>query len=92
MDCFSIPRLAGSLSQKIFNNDFQAGVNLVVPRMLLPFGWGNAGRYGLPKTTFSTSLQIFNQDQTYSNRYLINTLNYSWWQNPNLQHSYTPSS
>lgn len=84
------PRLAGSLSQKIFNNDFQAGVNLVVPRMLLPFGWGNAGRYGLPKTTFSTSLQIFNQDQTYSNRYLINTLNYSWWQNPNLQHSYTP--
>lgn len=84
------PRLSGKLSDKIFNNDFQAGVNLVVPRMMLPFGWGNTGRYGLPRTTFSTNVQIFNQDRTYSNRYLINTLNYSWWQKPNLQHSYTP--
>lgn len=84
------PRLSGSLSNKIFNNDFQAGVNLVVPRMLLPFGWGNEGRYGLPRTTFSSNIQIFNQDKTYSNRYFINTLNYSWWQSPNLQHSYTP--
>lgn len=84
------PRLTGKLSDKIFNNDFQAGVNLIVPRMMLPFGWGNTGRYGLPRTTFSTNLQIFNQDRTYSNRYFINTLNYSWWQSPNLQHSYTP--
>lgn len=84
------PRLTGKLSDKIFNNDFQAGVNLIIPRMMLPFGRGNAGRYGLPRTTFSTNIQIFNQDRTYSNRYFINTLNYSWWQRPNLQHSYTP--
>ena len=84
------PRLSGSLSDKIFNNDFQAGVSLSVPRMLLPFGWGNAGLYGLPRTTFSSNIQIFNQDRTYSNTYFINTLNYSWWQTPNLQHSYTP--
>src|SRR5690606_17543096 len=41
------PRLSGKLSEKIFNNDFQAGVSLVIPRMLLPFGWGNTGRFGL---------------------------------------------
>lgn len=84
------PRLTGNLSQKIFNNDFQVGVNLVVPRMLLPFGWRSSGRYGLPRTTLSSSLQLFDQDGTYSNRYLINTLNYTWWQNPSLQHSYSP--
>ena len=84
------PRLEGKLGNKIFNNDFQAGVSLSVPRMLIPFGWGSTGLYGLPRTTFSSNLQLFNQDRTYSNKYLINTLNYSWWQTPNLQHSYTP--
>lgn len=84
------PRLPGNLAQKIFNNDFQVGVNLVVPRMLLPFGWRSSGRYGLPRTTLSSSLQLFDQDGTYSNRYFINTLNYSWWQRSNLQHSYSP--
>lgn len=84
------PRLEGGLSQKIFNNDFQVGVNLVFPRLLLPFHVRSTAKHGLPRTTFSSSLQIFNQDQTYSNRYLINTLNYSWWQSPYLQHSYTP--
>lgn len=84
------PRLPGSLSQKIFNNDFQVGVNLIVPRLMLPFSNHSSARYGLPRTTFSSSLQLFNQDATYSNKYFINTLNYSWWQTPFLQHSYTP--
>ena len=84
------PRLDGSLSNKIFNNDFQVGVNLVVPRLMTPFEVSSMGIYGLPKTTFSSSLQLFNQDRTYSNRYFINTLNYSWWQSLNLQHSFTP--
>lgn len=84
------PRLPGSLSQKVFNNDFQIGVNLVVPHLVLPFRIKSVSRYGLPKTTFSSSLQIFDQDKTYSNRYILNTLNYSWWQSRNLMHSYTP--
>lgn len=84
------PRLEGSLSQKIFNNDFQIGVNLIVPRLMTPFRIKSTARYGLPKTTFSSSLQVFDQDKTYSNRYILNTLNYSWWQSPTLMHSYTP--
>jgi len=84
------PRLPGNLSQKIFNNDFQVGVNLIVPRLMLPFSMSSPALHGLPRTTFSSSLQLFNQDRTYSNRYFINTLNYSWWQTPFLQHSYTP--
>lgn len=84
------PRLGGSLSQKVFNNDIQIGVNLVFPRLMIPFRTRDVGKYGLPRTTFSSSIQLFDQYRTYSNRYFINTLNYSWWQSPHLQHSYTP--
>ena len=84
------PRLPGNLSKKIFNNDFQFGVNLVVPRLMLPFGVRSIGRYGLPRTTFSSTLQIFDQDNTYSNRYFVNSLNYFWYQTENITHSYTP--
>lgn len=84
------PRIDGSLSDKLFNNDFQIGVNLIFPRILTPFRTRSVGRYGLPRTTFSSSLQLFNQDNTYANRYLINTLNYSWFQAANIMHSFTP--
>ncbi len=84
------PRLPGSLSKKIFNNDFQVGVNLIVPRLMTPFNIQSSALYGLPRTTFSSSLQVFNQDKTYSNRYFLNSLNYTWWQSASLQHSFTP--
>ncbi len=84
------PRLPGSLGNKIFNNDFQIGASLVFPRILTPFRIRSVGWYGLPKTTISSSLQLFFQDQTYSNRYWLNTLNYSWHQSENILHSYTP--
>lgn len=84
------PRLPGSLSKKIFNNDFQVGVNLIVPRLMTPFNIQSSALYGLPRTTFSSSLQVFNQDKTYSNQYFLNTLNYSWWQSASIQHSFTP--
>ena len=83
-------RLPGSLSDKIFNNDFQIGVNLSFPRLMTPFRVRSVGRYGLPRTTFSSSLQLFFQDQTYANRYFINSLNYLWYEATNKQHSFTP--
>lgn len=84
------PRLPGSITNKIFNNDFQIGASIVFPRMLTPFRVRSVGWYGLPRTTISSSLQLFFQDNTYSNRYFINTLNYSWHQAENILHSYTP--
>ncbi|WP_293915008.1 MULTISPECIES: BamA/TamA family outer membrane protein [unclassified Sphingobacterium] len=85
------PRIKGGLANKIFNNDFQIGANLSFPRLMVPFGIFNSiGKYGLPRTTFSSNLQIFNQDNTYSNRYLTNTLNYTWFETANKQHSFTP--
>ncbi|WKK57314.1 BamA/TamA family outer membrane protein [Sphingobacterium sp. BN32] len=83
-------RLPGNLADKIFNNDLQFGVNLSFPRLLTPFGVRSVGRYGIPRTTFSSSLQLFFQDQTYANRYWINSLNYMWYQSSNSLHSLTP--
>lgn len=84
------PRLSGGIQEKIFNNDMQVGVNLIIPRILVPFRVRSVGRYGLARTTFSTNVQIFNQLNTYSNRYFINTLNYSWYEANNKQHSFSP--
>ncbi|WP_437921741.1 BamA/TamA family outer membrane protein [Sphingobacterium sp. LRF_L2] len=86
------PRLEGNLANKIFNNDFQVGVNLIVPRLMTPFPNSSEGTYGLPRTTFSSTVQLFQQDGTYSNRYFTNTLNYIWYSSPRSQHSLTPIS
>ena len=86
------PRLEGGLANKIFNNDFQVGVNLIIPRLMTPFENSSTGTYGLPRTTFSSTLQFFQQDQTYSNRYFTNSLNYIWHTSRRSQHSLTPVS
>lgn len=86
------PRLEGNLANKIFNNDFQIGVNLIIPRLMTPFENSGTGTYGLPRTTFSSTLQFFQQDGTYSNRYFTNSLNYIWYSNAREQHSLTPVS
>ncbi|HIX53656.1 MAG TPA: BamA/TamA family outer membrane protein [Candidatus Sphingobacterium stercoripullorum] len=84
------PRLGGKLSQRVFNNDIQLGVNLVVPRLMVPFRTRSVGKFGLPRTTFSSSLQLFTQQQTYTNRYVVNTLNYTWYESTHKMHSFTP--
>jgi len=87
------PRLPGNLQNKIFNTDFQFGVNLIFPRLMLPFGHpGSSGKYGLPRTTLSSNLQLFQQDGTYANRYFTNSINYLWHTSENTQHSLTPIS
>lgn len=84
------PRLSGGLSQKVFNNDVQLGINLTIPRIWVPFYTRSVGRFGLAKTTLSSNFQLFNQLKTYYNRYFINTLNYSWYESIYKQHSLSP--
>lgn len=83
-------RMPGSLFNRVFNNDFQIGVNITVPRLLSPFRISRVGQYGLPRTTFSSTLQIFDQLQTYHNRYAVNTMTYHWFSDRYKQHQFSP--
>ena len=83
-------RLSGNLFDRVFNNDFQAGINITVPRLIIPFAIPPVGKNGLPRTIFSANIQAFDQFQTYSNRYFSGTLSYNWFDTRYKQHSLTP--
>jgi len=83
-------RLGGPLWNRVWNRDFQLGANLTIPRLLLPFNIPLLGKNGMPRTIFSTNWQIFDQINTYSNRYGINSITYNWYETRYKVHSVTP--
>src|SRR5690606_37428252 len=83
-------RVQGNLFDKVFNEDIQLGATLTFPRLIVPFGIPQVVRNGMPRTTFSTSWQKFDQLNTYSNRYLINSLSCIWNDTKYKVHNVTP--
>ncbi|WP_345231222.1 BamA/TamA family outer membrane protein [Olivibacter ginsenosidimutans] len=84
--------LGGPLWNEVWNQDFQFGANLSIPRLLVPFRIPLIGKNGMPHTIFSTNWQIFDQLNTYSNRYVINSITYNWYDTKYKLHSVTPLS
>ena len=84
--------LGGPLWNDVWNRDFQFGANLSIPRLIVPFGIPLIGKNGMPHTIFSTNWQIFDQLNTYSNRYVINSITYNWYDTKYKLHSVTPLS
>ncbi|MBC7914498.1 MAG: BamA/TamA family outer membrane protein [Pyrinomonadaceae bacterium] len=82
--------LQGNLSKRIFNRDAQVGINLVFPRLLVPFNTERLGKNGVPHTTISSSVQIFDQLNAFSSRLFINSLTYDWVETRTKFHSLTP--
>jgi outer membrane protein insertion porin family len=75
----------------VFNRDRQIGANLVLPRLLVPFPVRQtSGRNGLSHTIISSSLQLFDQINTFRNRIFINSLTYNWAETIYKLHSFTP--
>lgn len=83
-------RVQGNLFDKVFNEDLQLGATLTIPRLIVPFGIPYVVRNGMPRTSFSTSWQKFDQLDTYSNRYFINSLSYIWNDTKYKVHNVTP--
>lgn len=83
-------RLSGPLWNRIWNRDLQVGASLSVPRILVPFHIPVMGRNGVPHTVFSVNLQVFDQLNTYSNRYLTNSVTYNWYETRFKLHGLTP--
>lgn len=82
--------LEGHLLDRVFNRDLQLGATLTIPRLLVPFRIPIIGRNGMPRTIFSSNWQIFDQKNTYSNRYFINSVGYAWNETKYKLHQVTP--
>ncbi|WP_407431022.1 BamA/TamA family outer membrane protein [Arcticibacter sp.] len=78
------------LFSRIFNRDIQIGANLIIPRIVAPFHVRENYRAGLPHTTISSSMQIFDQPGAFRNRLFINSISYDWTQSKSRLHSFTP--
>ncbi|SKB29502.1 Outer membrane protein assembly factor BamA [Daejeonella lutea] len=80
----------GNLIDKIFSRDLQLGVNLVLPKLLVPFPIPMMGKNGIPHTTISSSVQLFDQKNAFSSRVFINSITYDWVETKYKLHTLTP--
>jgi hypothetical protein len=81
---------SGNVFDRIFSRDLQLGANLVIPKLLVPFNIPLMGRNGIPRTTISSSFQLFDQRQAFSSRVFINSIMYDWVETKTKLHSFTP--
>ncbi|WP_449371654.1 translocation and assembly module lipoprotein TamL [Arcticibacter eurypsychrophilus] len=78
------------LFSDVFNRDIQIGATLTIPRIVSPLNIPEKIGAGVPHTTFSSSMQIFDQPGAFRNRIFINSITYDWVQSKNKLHSLTP--
>ncbi|WP_245586317.1 BamA/TamA family outer membrane protein [Olivibacter sitiensis] len=83
-------RLSGALWNRIWNRDLQVGATLTIPRIIVPFNIPVMGKNGMPHTVFASNLQVFDQVNTYSNRYITNSITYNWYETRYKLHGLTP--
>lgn len=81
---------SGNVFDRVFSRDLQLGANLVIPKLLVPFNIPLMGRNGIPRTTISSSFQLFDQRQAFSSRVFINSIIYDWVETKTKLHSFTP--
>ncbi len=83
-------RSGTNLVNRIFSRDFQVGANLIYPKLIAPFRLPQFGKNGTPHTTISSSFQLFDQRDAFSNRVFINSLIYDWNETRYKVHAVTP--
>ncbi len=81
---------SGNVFDRVFSRDLQLGANLVIPKLFVPFNIPSMGRNGIPRTTISSSFQLFDQRQAFSSRVFINSIIYDWVETKTKLHSFTP--
>ena len=79
-----------NLLDGVFSRDLQLGINLIIPKLLVPFKIPDIGKNGMPHTTISSSIQSFDQRDAFRSRVFINSIAYDWVETKSKFHSYTP--
>jgi hypothetical protein len=75
---------------RVFSRDLQLGINLILPKLLVPFRIPVIGKNGMPRTTISSSMQSFDQRDAFRSRVFINSITYDWVETKSKLHSFTP--
>jgi len=75
---------------RVFSRDLQLGINLILPKLLVPFRIPDIGKNGMPRTTISSSMQSFDQRDAFRSRVFINSITYDWVETKSKLHSFTP--
>jgi outer membrane protein assembly factor BamA len=75
---------------RVFSRDLQLGINLILPKLLVPFRIPDIGKNGMPRTTISSSMQSFDQRAAFRSRVFINSITYDWVETKSKLHSFTP--
>ncbi|TZF81356.1 BamA/TamA family outer membrane protein [Pedobacter sp. BS3] len=84
--------LAGKAFSSVYNRDLELGAKLTFPRLIIPFFNLDMNRNGVPHTTISSSVQLFDQRSAFKNRIFINSISYDWVETQYKLHSLTPIS
>ena len=80
----------GNLANRLLSRDYQVGVSLTFPELIVPFNIPNIGKNGIPKTRIGTSYQTYKLTDIYLRRSLGTTLTYEWAETKYKTHSLTP--
>jgi outer membrane protein insertion porin family len=78
--------------QSIQNQELRGGVNLIYPRLLLPFKFPVMGKFGVPHTIFSSNYSLFFQKDLVRRESFINSISYDFFETARKQHTLTPIS
>ncbi|GAB3935685.1 translocation and assembly module lipoprotein TamL [Mucilaginibacter myungsuensis] len=80
----------GGQGKAILNQDFKIGVNLAIPRLVVPFKIPVLGKYGVPHTIFSTNYSHFYQKDLVTRQSFVNSLSYQFFETSHKVHTVTP--
>ena len=74
----------------IQNQELRGGINLIYPRLLLPFDFPVMGKFGVPHTTFSSNYSLFYQKGLVRRESFVNSISYDFFETYRKQHTFTP--
>jgi outer membrane protein insertion porin family len=80
----------GNLTDRLLSRDYQVGVSLTFPELIVPFNIPILGKNGIPRTRIGTSYQTYKLTDIYLRRSFGTTLTYEWVETKYKIHSLTP--
>jgi outer membrane protein assembly factor BamA len=79
-----------TVSGAVENQEFKIGASVTYPQILSPFNFPILGKYGVPRTTFSSNYSLFFQQGLVERVSFDNSITYQFQETPDKLHTFTP--